>query len=214
MRTRGLLLVAMFAALTSCAAPEPPLSSGTAPTLEADLVAYDNLDFQTTRKAVYDSSKKCAGLPASYLRELNYTPDPRREYGDGCTMPTSWGFIGFTQSAPSYRQSKQVTFQDFWNKGTYGTGYFQRSILLDRYYAVTTVDSSEQGACIIRIDTGNIEPFVVRATPPREQAEANAKADRDFPVDEVLANYCTRGKEAAEKLLPLLDSGGGSRRAP
>ncbi|GAA4016003.1 hypothetical protein GCM10022247_43740 [Allokutzneria multivorans] len=208
-------LVACAVVLAGCAAPEPAVQSGSAPELDPNAIAYDNLDFVTTRDRVYKDERKCEGLPAGFGPKIGMSTQPISGYGAGCSFTEPWGSLTITQGPPAYRQSKQQHFSDYWNGNVYmGSGYARRMILLNRYYALMAVGKSEYGTCLVVVDTGNVEPLTFRASPPRDQAEKYQRQDQDFPVDDVVNTICPKAQQAAEKLLPLIEPNGGSRLAP
>jgi hypothetical protein len=198
------------AVLTACTAPpEPPLSSP-APKLDPQAIAYDNLDFNLRRPSVFDNT--CETLPSNLQTLLGAKKKPNTGMGGSCNADMEWGELSIALLAPgSGRKSNARHFVDVWN-GDRGAGdYFQRSILLDRYYATTVISGEVNESCTVTVDTGSELPFEVRARMDFEESMALAKQDVDQPIDRALREYCPAAKEVAEKLLPLIDENGGSR---
>lgn len=203
-------LLACIAALTACTAPpEPPVASP-GPALDPQAVNYDNLDFVKSRPAVFDN--KCGTLPRDLQSVLGLESKPADGMGGGCTARESWGNLSIHLFSPmSTRKSRAQYFSDAWNGDLGAGGYFQRSILLDRYYAVTKIAGSVNDSCTVTVDTGSERPFEVTASMDFDESIALSAQDVDQPIDRALRDFCPRAKEAAEKLLPLLDENGGSR---
>ncbi|RJQ66220.1 hypothetical protein D5S17_35955 [Pseudonocardiaceae bacterium YIM PH 21723] len=207
-------VLATVIGLSGCAAPQPPTGTP-APKLNPDLVAYDNIGFQVTRPRVYIDEKMCAGLPADIGPKIGMASEPFDTRPSGCGFKESWGLLTIAQSTPSERASRQRFFADYWNgKQTYGTAYSRRFIINDTYLAIKSVGKTEYGGCTVTIDTGNTESLVIVALPPSEDADVYRKQDKDFPKDKAIADFCSKAVTVAEKLLPVIDPGGGSLRTP
>jgi hypothetical protein len=212
MGTRAIRLTALLAvaALTACTAPpEPPMASP-GPVLDPQAVTYDNLDFSRSRPPVFDG--KCESLPSNLQSLLGLESKPSTAMGGGCFAREPWGDLKIQLFSPlSNRKSKAQYFVDAWN-GDLGAGhYFQRSILLDRYYAITKIEGSVNDTCVVTVDTGSERPFEVEASMEFQESIALADRDVDQPIDRALRDFCPRAKETAEKLLPVIDENGGSR---
>jgi hypothetical protein len=156
-------LLACIAALTACTAPpEPPVASP-GPELDPQAVNYDNLDFVKSRPAVFDN--KCGTLPRDLQSVLGLESKPADGMGGGCTAREPWGNLSIHLFSPmSNRKSRAQYFSDAWNGDLGAGGYFQRSILLDRYYAVTKIAGSVNDNCTVTVDTGSERPFEVTAS--------------------------------------------------
>lgn len=214
MGTSAVRLVALLAAtvaLTACTAPpEPPMASP-APKLDPQAIAFDNLDFNLSRPPVFDDT--CETLPSNLQSLLGLKNKPRTGTPNGClARDEEWGDLSITLLGPGAgRKSNARHFVDVWN-GDRGTGsYFHRSILLDRYYATTIIGGEVNDSCTVTVDTGAEVPFQVLAAMDFDESMALKAQDVDQPLDRALREFCPRAKEAAEKILPLIDENGGSR---
>ncbi|APU17346.1 MULTISPECIES: hypothetical protein [Actinoalloteichus] len=208
----GLLIVGLLAA--GCVTPpEPPLGTGSGAVLDKSLVAYDNLDFQTDRRPIFDNT--CESLPPEVFSELGLTGEPMTAEGIyvGCSITESWGGVFFSQTAPAGRESQRRYFVDTWR----GTGiypdHFRRWILDERYYTVTYENGSVGNECTTAVHTGYQGPFEVAVSIPREESDRLHLLDEDYPIDQLIADYCSRAEEMAEVLVAALDPEGGSRLA-
>ncbi|MBP2474981.1 hypothetical protein JOF53_003853 [Crossiella equi] len=203
-------LLAATAALAACTSPpEPPMGSP-GPVLDPQAIAYDNLDFNRSRNEVFDNT--CETLPKNLSALLNLQGKPFTPTGGGCFSKEPWGGLSIQLFSPrSWRKSKQQYFDDAWNGTNGGGGYFQRSILLDRYYAVTMISGEVNQYCTLTVDTGAEQPFEVQASMDTDESFRLTKADVDQPIDRAFNEFCPKAKEAAEKVLPLIDKDGGSR---
>ncbi|KJK45099.1 hypothetical protein UK23_27135 [Lentzea aerocolonigenes] len=203
-------LLVSVAALTACTSPpEPPLDSP-GPKLDPQAIAYDNLDFTLSRKPVFDST--CETLPSNLQSLLGSVKKPATGMGGTCNADMEWGTLTIGLLGPGAgRKSNARHFVDVWN-GDRGTAhYFQRSILLDRYYATTAISGEVNESCTVTVDTGSELPFEVRAAMDFDESMALTKQDVDQPIDRALREFCPAARSAAEKLLPLIDENGGSR---
>ncbi|MEV6236914.1 hypothetical protein [Lentzea sp. NPDC051838] len=206
-------LVALLTActvLTACTAPpEPPLSSP-APKLDPQAIAYDNLDFNLSRKSVFDST--CETLPSNLQSLLGAKEQPRTGMGGRCIAEMEWGDLSISLLGPGAgRKSNARHFVDVWN-GDRGAGnYFQRSIVLDRYYATTVISGEVNEHCTVTVDTGSELPFEVEASMDFNESIKLKDLDVDQPLDRAFKEFCPAATQAVEKLLPLIDENGGSR---
>ncbi|MGW6935355.1 hypothetical protein ACWGE0_35210 [Lentzea sp. NPDC054927] len=203
------LLVAV-SALTACTSPpEPPMGSP-GPKLDSQAIAYDNLDFNLARPEVFDNT--CETLPSNLQSLLGLGKKPHTGAGGGCHSQEEWGTLSIELFSPgAARKSKAQHFVDAWN-GDLSTGhYFQRWIMLDRYYATTVITGEVNEYCTVTVDTGSERPFEVRASMSLDEGVALRNQDVDQPIDRAMRDFCPRAKEAAEKVLPLIDENGGSR---
>ncbi len=208
--TRFTALLAAIAALTACTAPpEPPMASP-GPKLDPRAIAYDNLDFNLDRQEVFDNS--CESLPKDLQSLLGVSKKPTTGGNGGCHVREEWGTLSFELLGPgAARKSKALYFVDVWN-GDRGAGhYFQRSIMLDRYYATTVITGEVNEYCTVTVDTGAEYPFQVEASMNLEEAVGLRNQDVDQPIDRAMRDFCPIAWEAAEKVLPLIDENGGSR---
>ena len=132
--TRTTAFLVTIAALTACTAPpEPPLASP-GPKLDAQAIAYDNLDFSLSRPAVFDNT--CESLPSNLQSLLGLKKKPNTGTAGGCHVQDDWGRLSIELFSPgAARKSKAQHFVDVWNGDRVTGHYFQRSILLDRYYS-------------------------------------------------------------------------------
>jgi hypothetical protein len=212
MGTRVVRLLALLAATAAAAActapPEPPMASP-GPELDPQAIAYDNLDFNLSRPPVFDNT--CETLPSDLRSMLALKEKPTTTPG-GCRADAEWGTLTISLLGPGAgRKSNARHFVDVWN-GDRGAGdYFQRSILLDRYYATTIISGEVNQYCSVTVDTGAELPFEVQAAMDIDEAVALTAQDVDQPIDRAVQDFCPRAEEAAEKLLPLIDEKGGSR---
>ncbi|MFI6099237.1 hypothetical protein ACIA8G_27100 [Lentzea sp. NPDC051213] len=208
--TRFTALLATIAALTACTAPpEPPMGSP-GPKLDPQAIAYDNLDFNLARPEVFDST--CETLPPNLQSLLGLAKKPVTGMGGSCLAREDWGVLAIRLFSPGAgRKSKAQHFVDAWNGDRVTPHYFQRSILLERYYATTMVTGEVNDHCTVTVDTGSELPFEVEASMNFEEADGLRDQDVDQPIDRALRDFCPRATEAAEKVLPLIDENGGSR---
>jgi hypothetical protein len=208
--TRFTALLATIAALTACTAPpEPPMASP-GPKLDAEAIAYDNLDFTLSRPEVFDNT--CETLPSDLQSLLGLGKKPNTGTAGGCHAREDWGTISIELFSPgAARKSKAQHFADVWNGDRVTGHYFQRSILLDRYYATTVITGEVNEYCTVTVDTGSERPFEVEASMNLDEAVALRNQDVDQPIDRAMRDFCPRAREAAEKVLPLIDGDGGSR---
>jgi hypothetical protein len=204
------LALASAAALTACTAPPEPPTASPGPKLDPRAIAYDNLDFVLSRPEVFDNT--CETLPPNLQSVLGLSKKPFTAAGGGCNAREDWGSLSLSLFSPgAMRKSKAQHFVDVWN-GDRGSGhYFQRSILLDRYYATTVVTGEVNEYCTVTVDTGSERPFEVEASMNLDEAVALRDRDTDQPIDRAMRDFCPRAREAAEKVLPLIDENGGSR---
>ncbi|ASO22526.1 hypothetical protein FHR81_004117 [Actinoalloteichus hoggarensis] len=207
----GLLTVGLFAA--GCVTPpEPPMGTGSGAVLDESLVAYDNLDFQTELGPIFDNT--CESLPPGVFSDLGLEGEPMTSQGvyAGCSISESWGTVFLSQTRPTGRESQRRYFEDTWRgEGVY-SDHFRRWILQDRYYTVTYEAGSVGNECTTAVHTGYEGPFQVTAAIPREESDRLNLLDRDYPVDQLVADYCSRAEEMADILVATLDPDGGSRR--
>ncbi|AOS65472.1 hypothetical protein TL08_23460 [Actinoalloteichus hymeniacidonis] len=195
------------------APPEPPLSSGTSPVLSEELVAYDNLEFATGRRAVFENT--CEELPPELFAELGLTTEPYTldAMSPGCAAEEEWGRVVIEQTAPRGRESQRRYFGDTWNgEGSY-SDHFRRWILDDRYYALTYQGGSVGDTCTTAIHTGYLGPLTVSASIPTDERELLYVQDQDFDIETLIADYCSRSEQMAEVLVAAIDPEGGSRLA-
>lgn len=206
-------MVAALLAVTAMSActtpPEPPMGSP-GPKLDPEAIAYDNLDFNRSRPEVFDNT--CESLPSNLQSLIGLGKKPNTGVGGGCHAQEDWGRLSIELFSPgAARKSKAQHFVDVWN-GDSGAGrYFQRSILLDRYYATTVITGEVNEYCTVTVDTGAERPFEVQAAMGFDEAVALRAQDVDQPIDRALREYCPKATEVAEKVLPLIDENGGSR---
>ena len=204
MGTRAIRLTALLAtiaALTACTAPpEPPMASP-GPALDPQAVNYDNLDFNRSRPPVFDG--KCETLPSNLQSLLGLESKPATAMGGGCIAREPWGDLKIQLFSPlSNRKSQAQYFVDDWN-GDLGSGhYFQRSILLDRYYAITKIAGSVNDICVVTVDTGSERPFEVEASMEFQESIALAEPG-SRPAD----------RPRAARLLPQGQGGRGEAAA-
>lgn len=203
------LLVAI-AALTACTAPpEPPMASP-GPKLDPQAIAYDNLDFNLSRPAVFDNT--CEALPSNLQSLLSLEKKPNTGTGGGCHVQEDWGNLSIGLFRPgALRKSNAQHFVDVWNGDRVTGSYFQRSILLDRYYATTVITGEVNDNCTVTVDTGSQRPFEVVAEMDIDESIALRSQDVDQPIDRAMRDFCPRAMEVVEKVLPLIDENGGSR---
>ena len=208
---RSTAVLAAVVALTACTAPpEPPLSSP-APVLDRQAIAYDNLDFNLSRPSVFDNT--CETLPRDLQSLVGSRKKPvTSEMGGGCVAEMEWGKLRISLLGPGAgRKSNAQHFVDVW-MGERGAGnYFQRSVLLDRYYATTVISGEVNENCAVTVDTGSELPFEVEAAMDFDESIALTQRDVDVPIDRALREFCPKARQVAEKLLPLIDENGGSR---
>lgn len=207
-RLTALLLT--VAALTACTTPPEPPKASPGPKLDPQAIAYDNLDFNLARQEVFDNT--CETLPSNLQSLIGAVKKPATGMGGSCNADMEWGRMSIALLGPGAgRKSNARHFVDVWN-GDRGAGnYFQRSILLDRYYATTVISGEVNENCTVTVDTGSELPFEVRAGMDFEESMALTKQDVDQPIDRALREFCPAARETAEKLLPLIDENGGSR---
>lgn len=208
MRITALLVTA--AALTACTAPPEPPAGSPGPKLDPQAIAYDNLDFSLSRPSVFDNT--CETLPPDLQSLLGSKKKPYTGSGGGCHAELEWGRLSITLLGPGAgRKSNARHFVDVWN-GDRGAGHhFQRSILLDRYYATTVISGEVNEYCTVTVDTGSELPFEVQASMDFNASIALQDQDVDQPIDRAMREFCPPAKEVAEKVLPLIDENGGSR---
>lgn len=180
-----------------------------APKLDPQAIAFDNLDFNLSRPPVFDN--KCETLPSNLQSLLGLRKKPQTT-SLGCFVEEEWGGLTISLLGPGAgRKSNARHFVDVWN-GDRGAGhYFQRSILLDRYYATTIISGEVNENCTVTVDTGAELPFEVSVGMLLEESIKLTSQDIDQPIYKALQDFCPRAKEAAEKVLPLIDENGGSR---
>ncbi|ANZ36960.1 hypothetical protein BBK82_13640 [Lentzea guizhouensis] len=180
-----------------------------APKLDPRAIAYDNLDFNLKREPVFDNT--CETLPSDLQSMLNLTKKPNTTMS-GCRAEAEWGTLTISLLGPGAgRKSNARHFVDVWN-GDRGAGdYFQRSILLDRYYATTVITGEVNQYCFVTVDTGAELPLEVQGAMDLDESVALTAQDVDQPIDRAMKDFCPPAREAAEKLLPLIDENGGSR---
>lgn len=217
---RGRFLVAaalVVGALSACTAP-PAVSPGQpAPTLPAESVAYDDITFQTTRQPVFDNA--CVSLPAEALRAVGLTSRASQNKDFGCTFWNDPKGRMWIQTLPppivDPDAPKVPPFEAYWNGANrFGASfqepaYFQRIILLDRYYATQVLAYSAAGPdCETIVDTGSEQVFMVAAGPP----DSGTKYDQGNHEEarRVAADFCPRSLQITEKVLAALDPDGGS----
>ncbi|WP_189252603.1 hypothetical protein [Lentzea flava] len=207
---RLVALLAATAALGACTAPPEPPRGSPGPRLDPQAIAYDNLDFNLSRPEVFDNT--CETLPPNLQSLLGLQKKPTTGVAGGCNAQEEWGSLSITLFSPgATRKSKAQHFVDVWN-GDRGAGhYFQRWILLDRYYATTVISGEVNERCTITVDTGSDRPFQVDASMDLNESIALRQQDVDQPIDRAMRDFCPKAKEAAEKVLPLIDENGGSR---
>jgi hypothetical protein len=203
-------VLATIAALTACtAAPEPPMASP-GPKLDQQAIAYDDLDFNLARPEVFDN--RCETLPPNLQPLLGLAKKPHTGTAGGCHVQEDWGTLSIGLFNPGAgRKSKAQHFVDAWNGDRVTGHYFQRWILLDRYYATTMITGEVNDSCTVTVDTGSERPFEVEASMNLNESGALRDQDVDQPIDRAMRDLCPRAREAAEKLLPLIDGDGGSR---
>jgi hypothetical protein len=198
------------AALTACTAPPEPQLGSPAPKLDSQAIAYDNLDFNLKRPSVFDNT--CETLPKNLESLLGAKKKPTTGMGGSCNADMEWGKLSIALLGPGAgRKSNARHFVDVWN-GDRGAGhYFQRSILLDRYYATTVISGEVNEYCTVTVDTGSELPFEVRASMDFDESIKLKDQDVDQPIDRAMREFCPAARSAAEKVLPLIDENGGSR---
>ena len=203
-------LLVSVAALTACTAPPEPPPGSPGPKLDPDAIAYDNLDFSLSRPAVFDNT--CETLPPNLQSLIGSAKKPTTGMAGTCNAEMEWGKLTIRLLGPGAgRKSNAQHFVDVWN-GDRGAGhYFQRSILLDRYYATTVISGEVNEYCTVTVDTGSELPFEVQASMDFDESIALKDQDVDQPIDRALREFCPPAREAAEKVLPLIDAEGGSR---
>jgi hypothetical protein len=204
-------------ALTACTAP-PAVSPGKpAPSLPAESVAYDDIAFQTTRRPVFDNA--CASLPVDALRAVGLTSRASQNKDFGCTFWNDPKGRTWIQTLPPPTVDPAAPpvppFTAYWNGANrFGESfqepvYFQRMIMLDKYYATQVLAYSVAGPdCETIVDTGSEQVFMVAAGPPdngTKYDQANHGEARRVAVD-----FCPRSLQIAEKVLATLDPDGGS----
>ncbi|MDX3662802.1 hypothetical protein PV646_36345 [Streptomyces sp. ID05-26A] len=207
---RSTAVLAAILALTACTSPpEPPLSSP-GPVLDPQAIAYDNLDFNLARPPVFDNT--CETLPPNLQKLIGSPKKPISGNGGSCFTDFEWGRLTISLLGPGAgRKSNARHFVDVWN-GDRGAGhYFQRSVLLDRYYATTVISGEVNESCTVTVDTGSELPFEVQASMDFEESIALQAQDVDQPIDRAMREFCPPAREVAEKVLPLIDESGGSR---
>jgi hypothetical protein len=216
----ALVTVLTTGALTACTAP-PAVSPGKpAPSLPADSVAYDDIAFQTTRQPVFDNA--CASLPVDALRAVGLTSRATQDKNFGCTFWTDpKGRIWIQTLPPPLRDPDAPPvppFATYWNGANrFGASfqdpaYFQRMIMLDRYYATQVLAYSAAGPdCETIVDTGSEQVFLVAAGPPDNGTKYDQRNHEE--ARRVAADFCPRSQQIAEKLLAALDPDGGSLAA-
>lgn len=205
------LLAATLAATSACTAPpEPPLGSP-APVLSPDAVAYDNLDFQRTRKPVFDNT--CKTLPQNITQLLDLTAAPKTGYGNQtCGGKEEWGEYLIAQFAQRDRKSEQKFFSDVWVGDEASGRYFERLIVAQKYYAVQTL-GYDNASCLLVVDTGSSTPFQISIYVPDKESDAQAKLDQKFDPATNRDRLCPRARDFATKLLGAIDPDGGSRKS-
>lgn len=207
---RSTALLVSIAVLTACTAPpEPPMASP-GPKLDPQAIAYDNLDFNLSRPEVFDNT--CETLPSNLQSLLGVGKKPATGVAGGCRVQEDWGTLTIGLFSPgAARKSKAQHFVDVWNGDRVTGHHFQRSILLDRYYATTVITGEVNEYCTVTVDTGAERPFEVEASMNFEEGIALRDRDVDQPIDRAMRDFCPRALQAAEKVLPLIDENGGSR---
>jgi hypothetical protein len=209
MGTRLMALLAV-AALAACTSPPEPPTGSPGPKLDPQAIAYDNLDFNLSRPEVFDNT--CETLPSDLQSLLELRKKPYTGSGGGCHAQEEWGSLSIELFSPgAARKSKAQHFADVWNGDRVSGHYFQRSILLDRYYATTVVTGEVNEYCTVTVDTGAERPFEVQASMKLEESTGLQAVDVDQPIDRAMRDFCPRAWETAEKVLPLIDENGGSR---
>lgn len=208
--TRFTAFLVTIAALSACTVPpEPPMASP-GPKLDPQAIAYDNLGFNLSRPEVFDNT--CETLPSNLQSLLGLRKKPNTGAAGGCHVQEDWGRLSIELFSPgAARKSKAQHFVDVWNGDRVTGHYFQRSILLDRYYATTMIYGEVNEYCVVTVDTGSDQPFEVQASMSFEEGIALRNQDVDQPIDRAMRDFCPRAREAAEKVLPLIDENGGSR---
>lgn len=203
-------LLATAVALAACTTPPEPPKASPGPKLDPAAIAYDNLDFNQSRPAVFDNT--CETLPTDLRSLLGLEKKPDTGAGGGCHAEENWGRLTIRLFSPgAARKSKAQHFVDVWN-GDRGAGrYFHRSILLDRYYATTMITGEVNEYCTVTVDTGSERPFEVEAAMGFDESVALRAQDVDQSIDRAMRDFCPKATEAAEKILPLIDENGGSR---
>jgi hypothetical protein len=207
---RLVVVLGVVVALGACTAPPEPPRGVPGPRLDPEAIAYDNLEFGVARAEVFDNT--CETLPSGLQALLGLGKRPTTGVAGGCNVQEEWGSLSIALFSPgAARKSKAQHFVDVWN-GDRGAGhYFQRWILLERYYATTVISGEVNEYCTVTVDTGSERPFEVKAGMNLEDSIALREQDVDQPIDRALRDFCPRAREAAEKVLPLIDENGGSR---
>ncbi|MDV6011186.1 hypothetical protein [Haloechinothrix sp. LS1_15] len=222
--------VAASLVLASCVAPPGPEPGMPAPEIPEDAVAYD--ERKSTAERPFPFTGDCAQITSEVAQQAGMTGDmetPEESIRQGCVVRAGgdqpFGWLGVHELIPRSdpdRDEDTPAFDSEWDGGSWTGGHFQRSILLDRYYAVTRVDN-ENGYvnCTVAVDTGSLP--ALEFVGYLEEEASRQKHDELFEdqftsepkdreaLDAFAAEQCTVVSKAAEVLLDeAIDPEGGS----
>ncbi|MFI5607709.1 hypothetical protein [Amycolatopsis sp. NPDC051903] len=206
MRNRSLTVLPALAAaltLTGCTVAPAPAPGKPAPALPADSVAYDKLPTVTTRPALF------AGTCDQFVRHPDLVKDfaaiqqPVTDTSTrSCIVPIADnGFLVLQQ--PKQEEGHENPWVEAWLGESGITDHLRREVLLDRYYAVTTVSSN---GCQITVNTGSPLPFTLDLGYQYRHSSDDSVAGHRAMADK----YCPTVRKLAGDYLTAVDPGGGS----
>ncbi|MBA0127546.1 hypothetical protein H0B56_18535 [Haloechinothrix sp. YIM 98757] len=224
-------VAAVGLALTSCSDPPGPAPAMPAPDIPEDAIAYDEL--RSTAQRPFPFTDDCAQISPEVAQQAGLAGEMETlddALLDGCVLDAGadqpFGWLGVHGVRPSNDPDDDTAgesaFEGEWRGGSWTQGHFERSILLDRYYAVTTFDGENGSAsCNVVVDTGSqralefigyLEEEAGRAKHAEifDDQYSSEPSDRDA-LETFVSEHCPAVREAAEVLLTeAIDPGGGS----
>ncbi|WIX80754.1 hypothetical protein QRX50_08320 [Amycolatopsis carbonis] len=204
MRSRSLTVLPLLAlTLAGCAVAPAPAPGKPAPALPAESVAYDQLPTETTRPNLFAGTCAQFEQHPDLVRTFAATDPPVNDSSTrSCIVPIAdKGLIVLQQ--PKQEEGHDSPWVETWMGESGLVDHFRREVVLDRYYAVSTVRSN---GCEITVNTGSPLPFTLSLGYQYRQSSDDSVAALRARADQ----YCPTVRKLVGDYLTVVDPGGGS----
>ncbi|MEV6895737.1 hypothetical protein [Amycolatopsis sp. NPDC051372] len=204
MRSRSItVLPLLLLTLAGCAVASAPAPGNPAPALPTDSIAYDTLPLIATRPNLFPGTCDQFAQHPDLVKTFAATDPPVNDPSThSCVVPISDnGFLVLQQ--PKQEEGHDTPWVEAWMGESGIVDHFRRELVLDRYYAVTTVSSN---GCQITVNTGSPLPFTLDLGYQYRQSSDDSITARRARADQ----FCPTVRKVVSDYLTVVDPGGGS----